>query len=86
MGIGWDLALRALAEHLSGAEDTDREAAMAWMLSPAGLDFMTRSSEIWGEANVAAGAPEAEARAATDRVTAIYTATPEDPPSQPDAQ
>ena len=36
---------------------------------------MSLSSQRWGDANVAAGADEDDARAAADRTAAAYTAT-----------
>jgi hypothetical protein len=46
---------------------------MAWMASDDGREFMTRCSERWHDANVAAGEDAAVARAAADRATAAYT-------------
>jgi hypothetical protein len=43
------------------------------MASAGGRQFMTASSERWCEADIAAGADEAGARAAADRTTAAYT-------------
>lgn len=79
VGIGWDMTFMALAQHLSGAPAVVPEEAMTWMMSAEGRTFMTQSSEHWYEANVAAGTDEQKARAAADRVTAAYTATPELP-------
>ncbi|MEU5265287.1 SRPBCC family protein [Amycolatopsis sp. NPDC021455] len=78
VGIGWDGALVGLALHLSAPGTTvDPEAAMAWMMSPEGIRFMTASNEAWYEADVAAGADPAKARAAADRTLAAYTTPPE---------
>lgn len=76
-GIGWDMALWGLAQHLASSVSVDPAAAMEWMLSDEGRDFMTRSSEAWGEAAIANGDDPAEARAAAERTTAAYTAAPE---------
>ena len=75
VGIGWELAIWALAEHLASGERVDPAAAQAWMASADGRRFMTESSERWYEASVAAGTHPAAARAAADRTTAAYTAT-----------
>jgi len=48
--------------------------AMAWLTSDEGKKFVRLSSEGWSEANIAAGAAEAEAHGARDRTTAAYTA------------
>lgn len=75
VGIGWDSMLYGLALHLSTGEAVDPNWAMEWMGSDDGKQFMAASSEAWREASVAAGTPEAEARAAADAVFAAYTAT-----------
>jgi uncharacterized protein YndB with AHSA1/START domain len=77
VGIGWDGMLVGLVLHLAAPGTTvDPEAAMAWMTSPEGVAFMTASGEAWYEADVAAGADPARARAAADRTLAAYTAPP----------
>jgi hypothetical protein len=53
-----------LALHLSSGERNDPETVAAWMGSDDGRAFMTRSSEGWREASVAAGAGADAARAA----------------------
>jgi uncharacterized protein YndB with AHSA1/START domain len=77
VGIGWDLGLVGLALHLSSGMAVDPQENAAWAASDEGRRFATLSSERWCAANIAAGADEAEARAAADRTTAFYTATPE---------
>jgi uncharacterized protein YndB with AHSA1/START domain len=80
VGVGWDGALMGLALHLSsGGAPVNPQEAMAWMMSPDGIRFMTASSEAWYEANVAGGTPEDVARAAADKTTAAYTTPPESP-------
>ncbi|MFI6596969.1 SRPBCC family protein [Nonomuraea sp. NPDC050536] len=79
VGIGWDMAIMGLAIHLSGAAPLDPQEAMAMMMSEEGRQFTVRSSELWAEANIAFGTPEADARAAAERCVAFYTA----PPAQP---
>ncbi|WP_410632873.1 SRPBCC family protein [Amycolatopsis sp. cmx-4-83] len=78
VGIGWDGALVGLVVHLANrGSAVDPEAAMAWMMSPEGIRFMTASNEAWYEADVAAGADPAKARAAADRTLKAYTTPPE---------
>ncbi|WP_410591951.1 SRPBCC family protein [Amycolatopsis sp. lyj-23] len=78
VGIGWDGALVGLVLHLrTPGTPVDPQAAMAWMMSPEGIRFMTASSEAWYEADVAAGADPATARAAADRTLKAYTTPPE---------
>jgi uncharacterized protein YndB with AHSA1/START domain len=77
-GVGWDASLLGLSLHLTPeAGELRPEDSAAWMASDEGKQFFTLSSEHWYEANVASGADEAAARAAADRTTAFYTATPE---------
>ena len=78
VGIGWDGALVGLVLHLRApGTAVDPEAAMAWMMSADGIRFMTASGEAWYEADVAAGADPAKARAAADRTLKAYTTPPE---------
>lgn len=77
VGVGWDMALYALREHLSSGQPVDPAAAQAWMSSSAGIDFITRASEDWARASIEAGGDAAIARAAAKRTTAFYTGAPE---------
>lgn len=92
VGVGWDSAVLGLALHLSsqaasgsspqgasGNGTLGPQEAPAWMASEEGRRFMTLSSQRWGEASIAAGTSEPEARAAAERTTAAYTASPEAP-------
>ena len=74
VGVGWDMALKALTEHLVSGAAIDPKDGAAWMVSPEGREFMTLSSVRWGEASIAAGTDPAQAKAAADRTTAAYTA------------
>jgi uncharacterized protein YndB with AHSA1/START domain len=76
VGIGWDSAVVGLYLHLSSGEAIGPAAGAAWAASEEGRRFMTLSGERWYEADVAAGADEAAARAAADRTIAAYTAAP----------
>ncbi|MGH9223767.1 MAG: hypothetical protein ACRD2W_08260 [Acidimicrobiales bacterium] len=64
-----------LGLHVASGSDVDREAVAAWMASDEGRQFMTRSSQAWGEAAVAAGEDPEVARAAAARTAAAYTGT-----------
>jgi uncharacterized protein YndB with AHSA1/START domain len=77
VGVGWDLGLMGLANHLASGAAVDPAAAFAWQASAEGKAFMRESSEAWGQASVAAGTDEAAARAAAARTTAFYTGEPE---------
>jgi uncharacterized protein YndB with AHSA1/START domain len=71
-GMGWDMGLLGLAAYLA-AGSVDSEAAMAWMMSPAGLDFMRRSSAEWRDAAVAGGTPADTADEAARETLAFYS-------------
>jgi uncharacterized protein YndB with AHSA1/START domain len=76
VGIGWDLGLFALAEHVrTGAQvtidETDPDGP-----APA---LMARSSAAWCEADIVSGTPEATARAAAARTLAAYTGSDDAP-------
>jgi uncharacterized protein YndB with AHSA1/START domain len=73
VGIGWDMMLLGLALHLSSGEHLNPEEAVAWSASPDGIRFMTRSNELWRDANIAAGESEADAAAAAHRCIIAYT-------------
>jgi uncharacterized protein YndB with AHSA1/START domain len=73
VGIGWELGLLGLAQHLAGAAQLDPEKVQEWQVSPEAKEFMTRSGEGWRLADIEAGAPEADATAAAGRTIAAYT-------------
>ncbi len=81
VGVGWELGLIGLTLHLASGETVDPAEVAAWSASDAGRDFMTRSSEAWGAARIAAGDDPATARAAAERTAAFYTG--EEPPPAP---
>lgn len=82
VGVGWDLAFLGLAGHLSSGESIDPSEGLAWMATDEGKLFITRSSDRWCDANIAAGEDPAAARAAADRTTAAYTGAEPDEPVQ----
>jgi uncharacterized protein YndB with AHSA1/START domain len=73
VGVGWDLAIMGLGLYLGSGEPNDPQAAMAWMGTPDGAEFIARSSRGWADASIAAGSDPDEARAAEERTTAFYT-------------
>ena len=73
-GVGWDLALHGLKQHLgSPAVAIDPAAFEAWTLSSEGKAFVRSCGEAWGEAYIASGASPDEARAQAERTIAFYT-------------
>jgi uncharacterized protein YndB with AHSA1/START domain len=74
VGIGWDLALQGLAQHLaSGGAPVDRAAFEAWTGSSEGKAFIRACGEAWGAADAAAGEAPDAARARAERTIAFYT-------------
>jgi uncharacterized protein YndB with AHSA1/START domain len=76
VGVGWDGGVLGLTLHLGAAEPPTRAAIEAWQASDEGRAFLRRSSEAWGEADVAAGTDAGEARAAAARTADAYTGQP----------
>lgn len=75
VGVGWDLALLGLFLHLGRGTAPPGDPA-AWMTSQEGREYITRSSQAWGEAHLRAGAPEPEAASAVAATTAFYAPPP----------
>lgn len=76
VGIGWDLGLRGLEQHVADPAATiDREAAQAWTTSSEGKAFVRGSGEAWGAADAESGEDPDEARAKAERTIAFYTGT-----------
>ena len=73
VGIGWDLALTVgLARHLASGTPVEQAAAMAWMGSPNGKEFMSQSGELWRAAHVESGEDPASAKERSDRTIAFF--------------
>ena len=73
VGVGWELALMGMVLHLASGEAVDAAEVMAWQTTPPALDLMRAYAEGWCEAQIASGAPAAEARGMADRTIAAYT-------------
>jgi uncharacterized protein YndB with AHSA1/START domain len=75
-GVGWDLGLHGLKQHLANPEVAiDPAAFEGWTLSTEGKAFIRKCGEAWGEAHIASGANPEEARAQAERTIAFYTGT-----------
>jgi uncharacterized protein YndB with AHSA1/START domain len=74
VGIGWDLALQGLAQHLASGAAVDPKAFEAWTASSEGKAFVRACGEAWGAADAASGEDAAEARARAERTIGFYTA------------
>jgi Activator of Hsp90 ATPase homolog 1-like protein len=76
VGVGWDLTMLGLSQHLDTGANNDAAEWMAWMGSDEGRAFVVASSERWREASIACGTDQSAAQAAADRTTAFYTGAP----------
>jgi len=76
VGVGWDLGLMGLSRHLETGGSVDSAAAMAWITSDEGREFVTAISQSWCEASITAGTDSTAAQAAAARTTAFYTGAP----------
>ena len=72
VGIGWEMMLMGLAEHLERPDEALPDPASPEMVSPLN-EFMVLSSAAWADASVTAGTDPGQARAAADRCFAFYT-------------
>jgi len=79
VGLGWDLALYALALHLVEGSAVDPAEGAAWPTTPEGTRFVRAAGESWAAAAIADGDDPGEARAAAERAVAAYTTSPETP-------
>lgn len=71
-GVGWDISLLGLHEHLAtGGAARPRDEA-AWLKTGDGRNFAELASQAWGEAAIAFGAPPEAARAAARRTADFY--------------
>jgi hypothetical protein len=79
VGVGWDLTLLGLAQHLrTGAAVDDPQGLVT---SPEGRAFMRSSAADWGAAHAAAGAQAANTKEAAARTSAAYAPGPDRAPS-----
>lgn len=73
-GVGWELGLMGMAEHLADPEaPRPTEAELAALLDQGLTEVMREAADGWAAAAVAWGTPEEQARAAADRTFAFYT-------------
>jgi uncharacterized protein YndB with AHSA1/START domain len=74
VGLGYDMALAALALHLATGAVTNDQDHAGWWASDEAKRFLAASGKRWYEADVAGGADPEAARAAADRTVGAYTA------------
>ena len=80
VGIGWDLGLLGLAQHLETGEAVNLEEANGWSAADEGKRFSRLSGEDWCRADIASGAEPKAATASSARTIAFYTG--ETPPAE----
>lgn len=76
MGVGWELGLLGLEQHLNKDGETFKPFSMSeeeWMGTEEGLGFVKASSAGWTEAAIAFGTSEADAQAAGMQIVSFYT-------------
>lgn len=72
-GIGWELGLLGLAEHIERGWNKPPEIDMSWLKSDNYRSFIAASSEGWRDASVAYGTDAKAAAEAGERTTRFYT-------------
>ena len=80
VGVGWDLALMGLGEHIESGAAVDKAQALAFPTSPEGVEFVQRAATDWANAAVSDGDEPEAAREAAERTVGFYTTAPEDGP------
>lgn len=73
-GVGWDLSLLSLREHLLSDANTPLELT-DWGTSAEAVAFMQASGQAWIEAEIAAGETVNQASRRGERTIAFYTGT-----------
>lgn len=74
VGVGWDLSLLGLAEHLESGWDKPPETETEWIKSDNYKAFVAGSSDGWRAASVGFGTDPEAAREAAERTAGFYTA------------
>ena len=77
VGVGWDLALLGLGQHIETGALVDPVEGAGFALTPEGIEFVRRAAGGWADAAVADGDDATAARQAADRTTAFYTTPPD---------
>lgn len=72
VGVGWDLSLLGLAEHVENGWDKPPETDTEWVKSDNYKSFARGSSTNWRDASIAYGTDAQAATEAGDRTTEFY--------------
>lgn len=73
VGVGWELGLMGLAEHLATGAAMQHDEVERWGASADGQAFMSGAATQWGEADAATADDPEASRAAAARTAAFYT-------------
>ena len=80
VGVGWDLGLLGLGLHIdSDGDPVDPAEFATFTMSPEGVEFVRNTTTGWGDAAIADGQAESDARGAAERTFIFYTVPPEMP-------
>ena len=80
VGVGWDLALIGLGQHIESGASVDQAEAAAFPTSPEGVELIRRAATDWADAAVRDGDEPGPAHEAAERTVGFYTAAPEEGP------
>ena len=80
VGVGWDLALMGLGQHIESGASVDPAEAAAFPTSPEGVELVRRAATDWADAAVRDGDEPGPAHEAADRTVGFYTTAPEEGP------
>lgn len=76
-GVGWELGLLGLTEHLKRPMDDVRaEGVNGWETSPEARELIRQASAGWGDAEIAAGEVPEQARRAAEATRRFYSGEP----------
>ena len=77
VGVGWDLGLMGLAEHIRTGAPVDPELGMTFPTTSEGQEFIRQAADGWADAAIGAGDEPGVARAGAASTFAFYTGIPE---------
>jgi len=78
VGVGWDLALIGLGQHIETGAPVDPVEGAAFATSPEGVELVRRAARDWADAAVRDGDEPDAANEAAKRTVAFYTTPPDD--------
>jgi len=76
VGLGWDLGLLGLGEHIRTGDAVDPAVGMSYPLTSDGRSFVGAAASGWASAAAADGDDQTAAQEAAERSVAFYTTMP----------